>query len=207
MILRWLGRLEEALVAFLLAVMTLITFGQVIARYFFNYSFVWALELTTFLFGGLIFIGMSYGVRVGAHVGIDVIVRRLTGRAARNVAIVATLLCLVYAVIVLVGGWLYVSKMYEIGILAQDMPIPQWVPRLVLPVGYALLVLRFAEVLYDVLRGEKSRLVGDEAEDALRHSVQINEEAAPGDDPLASVGRGPAQAAGQDRHRPPGGQA
>ncbi|HRA78729.1 MAG TPA: TRAP transporter small permease subunit, partial [Burkholderiaceae bacterium] len=35
--------------------MTLITFVQVVARYVFNYSFVWALELTTFLFGGLIF--------------------------------------------------------------------------------------------------------------------------------------------------------
>jgi C4-dicarboxylate transporter DctQ subunit len=207
MILRWLGRLEESLIAFLLAVMTLITFCQVIARYFFNYSFAWALELTTFLFGGLIFIGMSYGVRVGAHVGIDVIVRRLGGRAARNVAIVATLLCLLYAGIVLVGGWIYVNKMYEIGILAQDLPVPQWIPRLVLPVGYALLMLRFAEVLYEVLRGKRARLVGDEAEDALRHSVQVNEAAAPGDDPLAPVGRAPAEAADPHRHRPPGGQA
>ncbi len=51
--------------------MTLLTFIQVVARYVFNYSFVWALELNGVLFAWLIFIGMSYGVRVGAHIGID----------------------------------------------------------------------------------------------------------------------------------------
>lgn len=205
MISHWLGRAEEWLIAFILAAMTLITFMQVIARYVFNYSYVWALELTTFLFGGLIFLGMSYGVRVGAHVGIDVIVRRLTGRTAQVVAVIAALLCLLYAGIVLVGGWIYVGKMYEIGILAQDLPVPQWVPRAVLPIGAALLFLRFAEVLYKILRGEKARLVGDEAEDALRHSVEVNEAASPGEDPLAGVGRTPGEARDNERQRPPGG--
>jgi C4-dicarboxylate transporter DctQ subunit len=66
-----LERLEEWLIALLLAVMTCITFTQVIARYIFNYSFVWALELVTVLFAWLIFLGMSYGVRVPAHHGDD----------------------------------------------------------------------------------------------------------------------------------------
>ncbi|MGB3836264.1 TRAP transporter small permease, partial [Castellaniella sp.] len=69
MLRNWLEHLEEGLIAFLLAAMTIITFGQVIARYVFNYSFVWALELTMYCFGALIFLGMAYGVRVGAHIG------------------------------------------------------------------------------------------------------------------------------------------
>lgn len=40
----WFHRLEEGLIAFLLAAMTLITFAQVIARYVFNYSFTWRLS-------------------------------------------------------------------------------------------------------------------------------------------------------------------
>ncbi|MCD6674146.1 MAG: TRAP transporter small permease [Burkholderiaceae bacterium] len=163
-----LSRLEEALVAFLLAAMTTITFIQVVARYVFNYSFVWALELTTFLFGGLIFIGISYGVRVGAHIGIDALTKLLSRPTARVVAIIATLLCLVYAVIVFVGAWTYVDKMYEIGILAQDLPIPAWVPRLVLPLGYALLFARLLQVLYGLLAGKEAHLLGDEVEDAMK---------------------------------------
>lgn len=88
-----LERLEEGLIAVLLAVMTLITFGQVIARYVFNYSFVWALELVTFLFAWLIFIGMSYGVRVGSHIGVDTLVASLGPRAGRAVSAVAAVCC------------------------------------------------------------------------------------------------------------------
>ncbi len=164
----WVGRFEEGLVATLIALMTVITFVQVVARYVFNYSFVWALELTTFLFGGLIFFGISYGVRVGAHIGVDVLIRILPRRIARGVTIAATVLCLVYTVIVFIGSWQYVGKMYEIGILAQDMPIPQWIPRSVLPIGFALLFYRFCEVLVHVVRGEAGGLLADEAEEALK---------------------------------------
>lgn len=169
MISRLINRLEEGLIAFLLTVMTLITFMQVVARYVFNYSFVWALELVTFLFGGLIFIGISYGVRVGAHIGVDALVKTLSPERARVVGAVAASLCLVYAAIVFVGGWIYVAKMYEIGILAQDIPIPQWVPRLVLPIGFALLFFRFSQVLYQILTGKEAHLLGDEVQDALKH--------------------------------------
>ncbi|MEO6985561.1 MAG: TRAP transporter small permease [Paralcaligenes sp.] len=165
----WFERLEEGLIAFLLATMTLVTFAQVVARYGFNYSFVWALELSTYLFGALIFIGMSYGVRVGAHIGVDALVKILPATLARSVAVVATLLCLLYAAIVFIGGWVYVAKIHEIGILAQDLPIPQWVPRLVLPIGFALLFVRFAQVLFELLRGKENHLLGDEVEDALKY--------------------------------------
>jgi len=102
-------------------------------------------------------------------------VKALTPAKARVLAIVATLLCLIYAGIVFYGGWIYVAKMYEIGILAQDIPIPQWVPRLVLPLGYALLFFRFSQVLYRLLTGEEVHLLVDEAEDALKHGHEGGE--------------------------------
>lgn len=166
---RWFHRLEEGLIAFLLAAMTLVTFAQVIARYMFNYSFVWALELSIFLFAGLIFLGLAYGVRVNAHIGVDALIKILPKKIAYVVGIIACLLCLGYTVIVFYGAWIYVDKMYMIGILAQDIPIPQWVPRLVLPIGFAMLFVRFAEVLFHMLRGNRSQLLGDEAEEALKH--------------------------------------
>lgn len=167
----WFGRLEEGLIAFFLASMTIITFAQVIARYVFNYSFVWALELTTYLFGGIIFLGISYGIRVGAHIGVDAVVKLLPKKVAHVTTILATLLCIVYAVIVFVGGWIYVDKMRQIGILAQDLPIEQWIPRLVLPVGFGLMLFRFIQVLITLLRGEDAQLLGDEAADALKYSA------------------------------------
>jgi len=164
-----IDRVEEALIAILLTIMTLVSFTQVVARYVFNFSFVWALELVTFLFAWLIFLGISYGVRVGSHIGVDALVKSLSPRKARVVGSIAAILCLVYAAIVFCGGWIYVAKMYEIGIMGEDIPIPQWVPRLVLPVGYALLFLRFTQVLYRLVTGKEAHLLGDEVEDALKH--------------------------------------
>ena len=165
---RWVERLEEGLLALLLAVMVAITFMQVIARYIFNYSFVWALELTTVLFAWLIFLGMSYGVRVGSHIGVDALVKSLGPRASRVVGSIAAALCIVYAVIVTVGGYQYVKKMYDVGILMQDIPIEQWIPRIILPLGFALLALRFVQVLYRLLAGKEAHLLGDEAKEALK---------------------------------------
>lgn len=165
---RWIEKLEEYLLAVLLAVMVSITFMQVIARYIFNYSFVWALEVTTVLFAWLIFIGMSYGVRVGSHIGVDALVRSLRPKAARIVGSIAAVLCIVYSVIVTIGGYQYVKKMYEVGILMQDVPIEQWIPRLVLPIGFSLLAIRFGQVLYRLASGKEAHLLGDEAKEALK---------------------------------------
>ncbi|WP_332813634.1 TRAP transporter small permease [Ramlibacter sp.] len=165
---RWLEYFEEGLVIVLMAAMTVVTFMQVVARYVFNYSFVWALELTGVLFAWLIFIGMSYGVRVGAHIGVDVLVKALGAKPARIVGSIAAALCIVYALIVTWGGWQYVSKMYDVGILMQDIPVAQWIPRLVVPLGFALLAFRFAQVLWRLATGQEAHLLGDEAQEALK---------------------------------------
>jgi len=165
---RWLETLEEAVIIFLMAAMTLITFAQVIARYVFNYSFVWALELTGVMFAWLIFVGMSYGVRVGAHIGVDAAVRLLRPGLARWVGSLAALLCVGYALIIAWGGYQYVAKMHEVGILMQDMPIAQWIPRVVLPLGFLLLAFRFAQVLWRIASGQEAQLLGDEVKDALK---------------------------------------
>ena len=104
-----------------------------------------------------------------AHIGVDAFVKTLSRGSARVVNMIAASLCLLYAGIVVVGGWIYVYKMYDVGILMQDVPIGQWIPRAVLPLGYALLGLRFAQVLWRLARGEDAHLLGDEAQDALKH--------------------------------------
>ena len=181
MFVRWFERLEEGLLAFLLAVMTLIVFMQVIARYVFNYSFVWALETVTYLFAGLIFLGMAYGVRVGAHIGIDLLVKSFGPRGARIAGAIAAALCIAYSVIVLIGSIQYVQKIHSIGILAQDLPIEQWIPRLVLPIGFTLLGIRFVQIFFRIVTGRETGLhLANEAADALK--LNLAEPPAPGDD-------------------------
>src|SRR3546814_17805294 len=84
MLSRIVNRLEEGFIALFLGGMVLITFSQVVARYVFNSGAVWALELTTYLFAWLVLIGASYGVKIGAHLGVDAFVKMFPeiGRAS-----------------------------------------------------------------------------------------------------------------------------
>jgi len=105
MLARAVERLEEGLIALLLALMTLITFTQVVMRYVFNDGLSWALEATMYMFGWLIFIGISYGVRISSHIGVDALVRLLPPAGQRYAGLLAIALSLLYAGLVLYGGY------------------------------------------------------------------------------------------------------
>ena len=100
---RWLDRLEEWIVVLMLVAMTGLTFVQVVLRYVFNTGFTWALEMSTIFFAVMIFVGVSYGVRLGAHIGVDALVRLMPPAVRRPVSIFVVLLCLLYTGIVPAG--------------------------------------------------------------------------------------------------------
>ncbi len=169
MLSRFVHHAEEGILAFLLGVMTLVTFSQVVARYVFNTGAVWALELTTYLFAWLVLFGISYGIRVGAHIGIDALVKLFRPELQRIAGLAAAALCMLYAAIMLVGSWNYLTTLYTLGIPSEDLPIPLWLPFVILPIGFALAFFRLAQVAWRIWRGQQLNFLGDEAEEALRH--------------------------------------
>ncbi|MXN65240.1 TRAP transporter small permease subunit [Stappia sp. GBMRC 2046] len=102
----WVTRFEETFLALLLAAMTIISFTQVVARYGFNTGWGGALELTRILFAWLILFGMSYGVKIGSHLGVDAFIRLLPQKAFRVVAVFGAFCGVLYALILLYAGWL-----------------------------------------------------------------------------------------------------
>ncbi len=166
---KFLNKLDEWLIALMLAAMTLLTFSQVVMRYVFNSGFTWAVELTGILFACMIFIGISYGVRVGAHIGVDAVVKLLPPGFRRIASIAAVLLCLLYAGMVIYGSSIYVLKMKSAGIELEDLPVQMWIVRAILPVGFVLLAVRFLPVLVNLIRGKSDHLhLANEVEEALK---------------------------------------
>lgn len=169
MIGRLLGHAEEGLLALLLAAMTLLTFLQVVLRYVFNSSLIWALEADFYLFAWLILIGMSYGVRVHAHIGIDLAVKALPPTLRRLAGLLAIALCALYAALMLYGAWFYIAKLRMLGVLGEDIPVQRWILSLGLPIGFLLLLLRLLEQAVLILRGRaKGFELADEAAEVLK---------------------------------------
>lgn len=166
---KFLDHLEEWIIGLMLAAMTGLTFLQVVMRYVFNSGFSWALELTTVFFAFMIFVGISYGVRVGSHIGVDALVKMMGHTARRNVSILAVLLSLLYVGFVLTGSMTYVLKMKEAGIEFEDMSIERWQVLAVMPLGYLLTGFRFGQILWGLVTGKTDSLhLADEAAEALK---------------------------------------
>ena len=167
------------MIILLLSGMTLLTFAQVVARYVFNSGFVWALEVTTYLFAWLVMIGISYGVKVGFHIGIDAVVKLMPPRGQRLIGLLASLLCLLYAGILLIGSYRYVDTMHMLGVEAEDIALERWLLAIILPVGFALLGWRLMQAAWRILRGQQTELLGDEAAEVLRaHAAEYEAERA-----------------------------
>ncbi len=182
--------LEETLIALLLAMMTLLTFANVIARYIFNDNILWALEVTVFLFAWLVLLGVSYCFKKSMHLGVDVMVNALPPKLSRFFTILATLICLTYGLILLKGGWDYwypfITK--QAFLETDDIPmpdflqflaaalnegeryekLPRFIPYFILPFSMALLSLRFLQIAWKVITGTSYKLIAShEAEDDL----------------------------------------
>lgn len=170
---RVINRLEEGLLALLLAAMTILTFLQVVLRYVFNTGLVWALEATTYLFAWMVLIGISYGIRAGAHIGIDFVVTALPRGPRRIAGAIAIGLCLVYAGLMTYGSYNYIDRMMLLGVDAEDIPLPRWLLGVILPIGFALLGLRLLQAAWDLLQGRRDGLPLAHEEKELLHDKSL----------------------------------
>jgi C4-dicarboxylate transporter DctQ subunit len=181
MLARIVTNVEEGIVSLLLVVMTLVVFVEVILRFGFNTGMIWADELVLHLSAWMVLLGASYGVKVGSHIGVDVVVRLLPAAARRIVTLFAIALCLIYCWLFIQGSWVYLQKVHRIGIELEDLPIEKWLAHSILLIGFVLLAIRFLLLGWHVLQGKSDSFgFADEAKDALETlgaDVGVKEEA------------------------------
>jgi C4-dicarboxylate transporter DctQ subunit len=190
MVTRTINRIEEAVMSLLLVAMTLTVFAEVVMRFVFNSGLKWAQELTLYLSAWFVLFGISYVLKVGGHIGVDALVRVFPRNTRRIITLVAIGFCLLYVGIIATGAWVYLAKLFSIGIELRDLGIPRWLATSILFVGIILFGLRFLVLLKQVLTGEADGFeFSDEAKEAMRiHEEETGagkiHEAAPRDEDL-----------------------
>ena len=195
------NRLEENLLVSLLSLITVVSFGQVVARYMFNTGWAAALEFVMACFSWMILFGMAYGLKRGVHLGVDIALKRFPAGLGRWVAMGGAASGAVYALLLLDATWLswlgvdtrsgaidYWSKMYKINIGAEELRWPTWlheslgwkdrVPRwlvlMALPISLALLAFRSLQAMVAIYRGERAMVIaGHEAEELVQQNQGV----------------------------------
>jgi C4-dicarboxylate transporter DctQ subunit len=86
----------------------------------------------------------------------------------RAAGLLVAALCIAYAAIFFYGGWQLVGKMYEVGIDGDDIPLRRWILQSGIPIGFALLLLRFCQIGWRILIGRDPGFrLGDEFSEVL----------------------------------------
>ena len=75
----------------------------------------------------MVLLGASYGLKVGSHIGVDALVRLLSSKGKRVVSAIACLAGLAYCGLFAWGSWVYLKKVYSIGIRLEDVPVKKWI--------------------------------------------------------------------------------
>jgi C4-dicarboxylate transporter DctQ subunit len=122
-----------------------------VLRYGFGTGLVWSLEATTYTFAWLVLIGMSYGVRTGAHIAVDLVTSKLKAGGARVFATVALLAGLAYCALMIYGSSLFVDRLLALGTNARDIPLPRGALTGIMPIAFVLLALRLVQAARPVI--------------------------------------------------------
>ena len=162
MVLKLLDKLEEVLIAVLMAAATLVIFAAVAHRYLAGVPFLqdlvlkidvsWAQELCIFMFVWMAKFGAAYGVRQGIHVGVDVLVRKLPDDQRRAMTLFALACGVLFTGIVATLGAIFVWHMAHTDQTSADLEVPMWIVYLCVPLGTSLMCFRFLQVAYNYVR-------------------------------------------------------
>jgi TRAP-type C4-dicarboxylate transport system permease small subunit len=142
----------ENVVFFLFAVMVVVVFANVVARYVFNSALTTSEEIARICFVWLVFLGAVLALEHNEHLGFDLLVTQLPKRIAWWVSLVAE---------ILIGGVVLLLFGYSLRLVHNNMNwpapatnIPYGVIDLVMPISFALMALIIARKIY---LGFKSR--------------------------------------------------
>jgi C4-dicarboxylate transporter DctQ subunit len=177
-----INKLEEIIICLLLATMTLLVFVEVVLRFGFGIGLMWSQELTLHLSAWMVLFGVSYGIKVGSHIGVDALIKIMPSATRKVIGFLAVSACLVYCGLFASGAWVYLSKMYKIGIELDDMPVQKWVAHSILLIGMVLMAIRLLILLWGIFTGKNEGFqLADEAKESL-HLAEETKAAAKGGD-------------------------
>ena len=144
--------IEDWLAVILLAALALITFVNVLVRYFTDQSFAWTEEISVFLLIVLTMTGGSMAFVRNHHIRIEILADNGSPRRQRIMALVANGCVLLFFVLLTVLSVKLVADEYIYEETSPAIGVPTWWYSIWLPVMAAAISLRMLGVMRRILR-------------------------------------------------------
>ena len=129
-------------VVFILILM-FFTASEVIARYLFNTPIPGHVEDVELIMAAIVFLGIGYTQRVGAHIRMDMVIAKIRGRFYHITEAISLLLGLIGYGIIFIFSLKFTIDAYQIGDVTEYLYTPTWPSKLCVPLGSFFLCTRF----------------------------------------------------------------
>lgn len=139
---KFLDYIEKSLkiiVSFLIFMMTIIIFLQVISRYVFNRSLTWSEEAGRYLFIWISFLASALAVRSNKHISLDLLVNKISEDKKNGLDVLKDITISIIGAIICYGG----IQLMSIGAhqKSSSLGIPMSIVYLVIPISGILMIL------------------------------------------------------------------
>jgi len=138
--------IEDNFCAAILLAMLILTFVNVVARKLLNSSMPFVEELTTCGLMMLSIIGAATAAKRGAHLGLSLFTDMMPPKAQRYVALVGDILAAAFSGLIVYYGYFMVLNEYANKLKTAGMSWPEWLFGIWLPIGGAVLVIRYIQL-------------------------------------------------------------
>lgn len=149
------SRIENAcagVAALLIAIAMVLTVVEVLSRKLLNAPLPGVIDTFNLGMAAIAFLGASQCQRMGGHVRMEMVVRRLSGRALWCVESVTTLIALGFVCAVGFASAEGVVRAYRVGDATMDLLLPVWPSKALVTLALAVLAGRLALQFFDSLR-------------------------------------------------------
>lgn len=140
-----LNSLEDYILAVMLLIMTVLAFVNVVARYVFLASLPWIEELNRLGLVILSYAGAAVALKNHSHLGLSIITDRLSPKGKKIAGLFSCVCGVFFCVVAIYYGVLMVMKEHANNVLTQGMQWPEYLFGMWLPIGCAVLCIRFIQ--------------------------------------------------------------
>jgi len=164
-----IGFINQSIAAFGITAGVAVAFTNVVARYAFDASLVWATEMTIFLFLWSAFFGAAYCFKKDAHIAVTIVLDIMPSKIAKIMLLISHTITFIFLLAVAYYGYEYLLLVDEIDERSIDLwDMPMWIIYLVIPISFAFAAYRVGEKIVQIATTPHDQVVQEsEAEMVL----------------------------------------
>lgn len=151
-VIKWLDEhFEESVLVVLLALISSVMMGQIIARNFFN-SMTWPEEFSRYCYIWTVFLSLGYTIKKGNALKVGIVMDLLPQMVRRSIEILVNIIMLVIFVTFFRYAIVYTNIVKSAGQVSPAMGIPMWIMYLATIMGFGMASVRMAQEIVNNIR-------------------------------------------------------